>query len=210
MAEGGSGRGQDMNPFESLYNMKVGVVDLSTASTAVVSLDGELIEKYLGGAAVNAIIIAEHQEDPLVLGTGPLTGSFAPASPLMVASFTPPVLKRICHVPFMLRTGPDMKFSGVDYLVIKGTATEQCLLHVNHGKIQILSAANIHRLPIPDAMRELRKTSPFFRSAIITGPAADRGIPFASVSIGTSGSLDKAGLASFLAAKNLKGILFGG
>ena len=103
-----------------------------------------------------------------------------------------------------------MKFSGVDYLVVKGTAPEPSILHVNHGKIRILPAGNLQHLPVPEAIRELKKTSPPFQSVIITGPAADRGISYASLSIGTNGSLDKAGLASLMAAKNLKGIMLGG
>jgi aldehyde:ferredoxin oxidoreductase len=103
-----------------------------------------------------------------------------------------------------------MKFSGVDYLVVKGTAPEQSILHVNHGKIRILPAGNLQHMPVPDVIRKLEKAFPPFQSFIITGPAVDRGISYASVSIGPNGSLDKAGLASLMAAKNLKGIMFGG
>jgi hypothetical protein len=94
--------------------------------------------------------------------------------------------------------------------VVKGTAPEQSILHVNHGKIRILPAGNLQHMPIPEAIRELKKASPPFQSVIITGPAADHGVPYASVSIGQNGSLDKAGLASLMAAKNLKGIMLGG
>jgi hypothetical protein len=65
-------------------------------------------------------------------------------------------------------------------------------------------------MPVPDVIRKLEKAFPPFQSFIITGPAVDRGISYASVSIGPNGSLDKAGLASLMAAKNLKGIMFGG
>jgi aldehyde:ferredoxin oxidoreductase len=199
-----------MNLFQPFYNMKIGIVDLSASSTEVIPLDQELVIKHLGGAAMNSAILEQYQGDPLVFGTGPLTGSFAPASSLMVASLASPIFKRLCHIPFMLRTGPDMKFSGVDCLVVKGTAPEQSILHVNRGKIQMLPAGNLQHLPVPEAIRELKKKSPPFQSLMITGPAADRCIPFASVSIGPNGSLDKVGLASLMAAKNLKGIMLGG
>jgi aldehyde:ferredoxin oxidoreductase len=128
----------------------------------------------------------------------------------MIATFLSPLFNSICHVPFMLRTGSDMKFSGIDYLVVKGTAPEPSILHVNQGKIRILPAGNLQQMPVPEAIRELRKSSPTFGSVIITGPAADRGISYASVSIGPNGSLDKAGLASLMAARNLKAIMFCG
>jgi len=199
-----------MNLFQPFYNMKIGVVDLSASKAEVIPLVQEQVSRYLGGAAMNSAILEGYQGDALVVGTGPLTGSFAPASSLMIASFASPILKRLCHVPLMLRTGPDMKFSGIDYLVVKGTAPEQCILHVNQGKIRILPAGNILNMPVPEAIRQLKKTSPPFQSVIITGPAADRGISYASLSIGQNGSLDKAGLASLMSVKNLKGIMLGG
>jgi aldehyde:ferredoxin oxidoreductase len=199
-----------MNSLQPFYNVKIGVVDLSTSSAEVVRLDHAQVDKYLGGAAMNIAILAGYQDDTLIFGTGPLTGSFAPASSLMIATFPSPVHKRLCHVPFMLRTGPDIKFSGVDYVVVKGIAPEPSTLHINHGKIQILPAGNVLNMSIPEAIRELKKTSPAFQSVIITGPAADRGISYASLSVGTNGSLDKAGLASVMAAKNLKGLMLGG
>ena len=199
-----------MNLFQPFYNMKIGIVDLSASKAEVIPLVQEQVSRYLGGAAMNSAILEGYQGDALVVGTGPLTGSFAPASALMIASFASSIFERLCHVPLMLRTGPDMKFSGIDYLVVKGTAPEQCILHVNQGKIRILPAGNILNMPVPEAIRQLKKTSPPFQSVIITGPAADRGISYASLSIGQNGSLDKAGLASLMSVKNLKGIMLGG
>ena len=199
-----------MNPLQPFYNMKIGVVDLSASKADVVPLEEEQVGRHLGGVAMNNAILAGFQDDALVFGTGPLTGSFAPASPLMIATFASPIFNSTCHVPLMFRTGPDMKFSGADYLVVKGTAPEPSVLHVNHGVVRILPAGNLLNLPVPEAIRELKKTSPAFQSLIITGPAADRGISYASLSIGTNGSLDKARLATLMAAKNLKGIMLGG
>jgi hypothetical protein len=199
-----------MNPFQPFYNMKIGVVDLSTSSTEVISLDQDRVLKHLGGAAMNCDIFNYNQGDPLIFGTGPLTGSFVPASSLMIATFLSARFDRLCHVPFMLRSGPDMKFSGIDFLVVKGTAAEQSILHVNNGKIKMLPAGNLQDIPIPETIRELKKVSSSYQSFILTGPAADRGVPYASTSIGSKGSLDKAGFAARMSAKKLKGIMFGG
>ncbi len=199
-----------MNPLQPFYNMKMGVVDLSASKADVIALAEEDVGRYLGGATMNKAILAGYETDALVFGTGPLTGSFAPASSLMIATFLSPVFNSICHVPLMLRTGPDMKFSGIDYLVVRGTAPEPSVLHVNQGKIRILPAGNLFNMPVPEAIRELKRTSPPFQSVAITGPAADRGSSYASVSIGTNGSLDKAGLATLMATKNLEGIMLGG
>jgi len=84
------------------------------------------------------------------------------------------------------------------------------VLLVHGGAVQILPAGNLLGLPIPDIAKALKRDFLPFQSAIVTGPAADHGILHAAASIGARGSLDKAGLASRMAAKNLKAILFHG
>jgi aldehyde:ferredoxin oxidoreductase len=210
MAEGGAGRRQNMNLFQQFFNMRIGVVDLSVSSAVIVPLEADQISSYIGGATLNRYLFHQYQDDPLVFGVGPLTGSFAPASSLLVATFYSPLFEKICHVPFMLRTGPDMKFSGIDFLVVKGAASELSLLYVDCGTVQIFPAGNLRKLPIQDITRALKRDFLPFQSAIVTGPAADHGILQATASVGARGSLDKAGLASRMAAKNLKAILFNG
>jgi aldehyde:ferredoxin oxidoreductase len=198
-----------MNSFQTFYNMKTGVVDLSEGRTEVIPLGREDLSRCFGGAAVNKTLLKEHG-DALVFGTGPLTGSFAPASSLLVATFNSPVFDNVCHVPFMLRTGPDMKFSGLDFLVVKGAASELSVLYVNHRRISIVPAGHLRNLNVPDVIGVLKKEFPPFGSAVVTGPAADREIPHAAASVGATGSLDKVEFASRMAAKNLKGIVFAG
>jgi aldehyde:ferredoxin oxidoreductase len=210
MAEGGAGRRQNMNLFQQFFNMKIGVVDLSMSSAVTVPLDADQIWNYIGGATMNRFLSHQYLDDPLVFGVGPLTGSFAPASSLLVATCKSPRFEKICHVPFMLKTGPDMKFSGIDFLVVKGAASELSALHVDRGAVRILHAEGLRGLSIPDIDKALRRDFLPFQSVIVTGPAADRGILHAAASVGTKGSLDKAGLASRMAEKNLKAVMFHG
>jgi len=200
-----------MKLFDNFYNMKVGMVDLSESSSEVVPLNDQLVAEKIGGAAVNADLFNRYKDDdPLILGVGPLTGSLAPASCLSVATFLSPRFGNLCHVPLMLRTGPEMKFSGIAFLVIKGNASSPKILHLDKGAIQVLSAEHLAGLEIPEAVQTLKKEISHPRSIILTGPAADHGVSCASVSTGTRGSPDKAGLAFLMASKNLKGIIFNG
>ncbi|MEN6319576.1 MAG: aldehyde ferredoxin oxidoreductase N-terminal domain-containing protein [Syntrophaceae bacterium] len=199
-----------MNIFQQFFNMRICVVDLSTSSVVTIPLEMDHISSYIGGATLNRVIFQQYMDDPIVFGVGPLTGSFAPASSLLVATFKSPRFEKISHVPFMLRTGPDMKFSGIDFLVVKGTASELSVLYVDRGAVQILPAGNLWELSISDITTTLKRDFPPFQSALVTGPAADRGILHAAASVGTRGSLDKAGLASRMAEKKLKAIMFHG
>ncbi len=201
-----------MKLFNNFYNMKVGIVDLTKLSFETISLDKKIAAEKIGGAAVNEDLFKQYKDDvPLVIGVGPLTGSFAPASCLAVATFLSPRFGgNLCHIPLMLRTGPDMKFSGIDFLVIKGIASSPKILHVDKGFVRILSAEHLIRVDIPECLRILKKEMAHSRSILLTGPAADNGVQIASVSTGFNGSLDKVGLAFSMASKNLKGIVFNG
>jgi len=200
-----------MKLFDNFYNMKVGIVDLTQLSSEVIPLDEQIIAEKIGGAAVNEDLFKQYEDDtPLIIGVGPLTGSFAPASCLAVATFLSPRFGNLCHVPLILRAGPEMKFSGIDFLVIKGAASSPRILHIDKGTIRILSAEHLIGVDIPEALPTLKKEMTHPRSILLTGPAADNGAPGASVSTGFNGSLDKAGLAFLMASKNLKGVIFNG
>jgi aldehyde:ferredoxin oxidoreductase len=199
-----------MSLYQPFYTGKIGVVDLTTQSAYALDLPGDALREHVGGAAMNAWLLSEHESDSLILGTGPLTGSFAPASALLVGTFRSPVFEHLCHVPFMLRSGPEMKFSGVDYLVIRGASKEPCAVSVTRGQVHVVSLPGARGKSVPELLHLLKGRVPGYRASIVTGPAADASSPYASASIGSHGSSDKAGLAARMADKNLKAVLFNG
>ena len=199
-----------MSLYQSFTNGKIGVVDLTTQSAYTVDLSGDALRNHVGGAAMNAWLLSEYESDSIVFGTGPLTGSFAPASALLVGTFRSPVYDHLCHVPFMLRSGSDMKFSGVDYLIIRGAAKEPCAVSVSRGQVRLYPLPDSQEKSVPESLQMLRRGVPGFRASIVTGPAADRESHLAAASIGSHGSLDKVGLAARMAAKNLRAVLFNG
>lgn len=210
-----------------MRELRMAVVHLDRRTAEVITPERDLVRESVGGAALNLALIGRYGAGSLVFGVGPLTGTFAPASALLAASFAPgeaaqqghaaPAARpaasasaaAIRHVPLLLTAGPDFRCSGFDHLVLLGAAEEPAVVHIDGGLVRFLELPK-PAADLPALERALKRSSPPFRSAVLTSPAADAGIPFASVSIGLKGSLDKAGLAGAMATKNLKGILFGG
>lgn len=200
--------------------MRMAVVHLDNRTVEVVTPDGDLAWESVG-AAFNLALIERYGADSLVFGGGPLTGTFAPASALLVGSFAKGAAAKpaqaaqsaqstpIRHVPLLLTAGSDFRFSGIDHLVLLGDAERPTLLHIDGGRVRFVDLPK-QAADLPSLGTSLRRFAPPFRSTILTGPAADAGVPFAAVSLGAKGSLDKAGLAGAMAVKNLKGILLGG
>jgi hypothetical protein len=110
----------------------------------------------------------------------------------------------------MLRSGPEMKFSGLDYLIIRGASKEPCAVSVTRGQVHVFPLPDSQGKPVPQLLHLLKGRVPGFRSSIVTGPAAEGNSAYASASIDSHGSPDKTGLAARMAVKNLKAVLFNG
>jgi len=186
----------------------IGVVDLSTAAVALRPTE-DVLRETPGGAAANQLLLAEYGPDAVVFGTGPLTGTFAPASALLVATFGLPSGEP-CHVPLMQRTGPDLRFAGFDFLVVRGTAARPVFLEAGAGKLRVLDGTAYAGLTVREVERRLKRECVACRTVLVVGPAAERGSPFAAVSVGSRGSLDKVGLAGRMNRMNLKGFALSG
>lgn len=201
-----------MEFLDRFFNLKIAVVDLAKKETEILPLPRDVAVENLGGASLNCALFKQYREDdPLVLGVGPLTGSFAPGSCLMVATFRRFSDDGLCHTPLMLRAGPGLKFSGLDFLVIKGSATAPQKLVIAINTIQFLPAEDLINRSVPEVSEMIKLQHPARRYfTILTGPAADTGSPNAMVSLGTGGSLDKGGMAAWMAARKLKAIMFAG
>lgn len=201
-----------MELLTRFYNMTMAVVDLVGQSAEVLPLPDNLLMEHLGGAAINKSLFEYYRDDdPLILGVGPLTGSFAPSSALLVATFRAFESGDLCHTPLLLRAGPELKFSGFDFVIIKGKSPVLQALFVSDGAIQPRPAGDLLGVHVPQVTQALRRQVPAsHRCTILTGPAADRLVPYATVSTGMCGSLDKRGLANWMASRNLKAILVNG
>ncbi|HDP26158.1 MAG TPA: hypothetical protein ENN34_12040 [Deltaproteobacteria bacterium] len=192
--------------LKSFYNNRVAHVDLNTSRVEFMPVPPGMLSEAIGGAGVTRLL-HEHfaGQDPIVLGCGPLTGSFAPASCLMVATFSPDT-KTLIHVPFLVNSGPQLKFSGFDFLVITGQSPEPVMLEVMNDAVKI-SGAGMLEGEISRRERTLMSRGRFCPEAILlTGEAARNGVGSAVLSLGQWGSLDKEGLGSYAEKKNIRAI----
>lgn len=200
-----------MGQLAGFYNGKIALVDLTASTTEILPLPEKTRYEHIGGATVNAALLEYyHDGEPLVLGTGPLTGSFAPGSSLMVATFCSSK-GDIHHVPFMRNAGPQLKFSGIDFMVIQGKAQHLSQIEVTNRTISIGLADQISGFTTAAAEKFLvDQRRGFTGTILLTGPAAENRYEHSCVSMGPWGSLDKVSLARFMASKNLKVIVIDG
>ena len=96
--------------MENLSADKVLVVDLGSSEITEDELSDDLVEEKIGGAAIAKQLYEEHADgDPIVIGTGLLTGTLFPASAAAVMTAKSPVSGKICHCPITLKVGLEIQ-----------------------------------------------------------------------------------------------------
>ena len=194
--------------LETIYNRRVLLVDLGSEECEEIDLDESLVEERIGGAAVNLALYERYREfDPVVIGTGPLTATFAPASCLAVATGRSPLSGAVGHVPLTWLFGAELKLSGFDFVVLMSAAEVPFHLWL-HDEIADLERADVLRgrgaWEIVDALRLEHGDEAV--QILTVGPAAEGRFGAAALSENYWGSADKIGLGARLGMMNLKAI----
>jgi|YNPBryantNP2012_1023418.scaffolds.fasta_scaffold01786_11 aldehyde:ferredoxin oxidoreductase len=198
--------------MEYLSNGKILVVNLESKTTEELELDEELIQANLGGAGVNAYLLREYKEsEPVVLGTGLLTGTLCPGSSLGVMSSYREGTDELCHIPLSLRVPAEIKYSGFDFIVILGRADSPCYLWIHDG-IADLKDAN------PLWGKDVWETTDFLRKelgdnliqTVVIGPGGESLSPYAGICLNYWNALDSLTLGHVLGSKKLKAIALRG
>ncbi len=192
--------------MEYLSTNKIAIIDLATSKISDQELDEDLVKEKIGGAGITTALYEQYQdEDPIVLGTGLLTGTLAPASALGMITAKSPLTGKVCHAPFTLYAGLELKYSGFDYLVIKGKSQKPVYLWIHDGVADISDAKEIWGKDVwasTDAIRELMG-DPLIQVLAI-GKAGESESDFAQVNINYWASGDRWGFGKLFGQKKLK------
>lgn len=194
-----------------LYNEQILVVDLAKKTTEVTELEMDMIEDFVGGMALNNKLLEIYSDDkPVVIGTGPLTGTLAPGGALGVVSYIDNGGKTR-HVPITQFFGAEIKYAGFDFIVIKGRAERPVYLWIHDGVADIDEASELwgcDTWSVVDAIRQEKGDD--LVQVLSIGAAGEKQHPNAQLSVNYWGSLDSCGLGRIFGEKNLKAVALRG
>ena len=192
--------------MEYLSTNKIAIVDLATSKVTDQELDEDLVKEKIGGVGITTALYEEYQdEDPIVLGTGLLTGTLAPASALGMITAKSPLTGKVCHAPLTLYAGLELKFSGFDYVVIKGKSQKPVYLWIHDGVADISDAKEVWGKDVwasTDTIRELMGDQ--LIQVLTIGKAGESESDFAQVCINYWASGDRWGFGKLFGQKKLK------
>jgi aldehyde:ferredoxin oxidoreductase len=141
------------------YNGTVLLVDLETGETSDEELELEMVEKCLGGAALNLELYQKYADrDPIILGTGFFTSTFVPAACLGIATFKSPLHQGISHVPLTWQTGVELKLTGYDFVVIMGASAKPVRIWLHDGLADVEDSSDVWGKDVWETVDALRQT----------------------------------------------------
>lgn len=194
-------------------------VNLSTGEANTFSLPAGVIRDYVGGKGIGAYLLARHAspvgdplapENPLLILTGPLTATGAPAI-RSVAVFRSPLTGLFTDSHFGGFFGQELKQAGYDGLMITGQANTPCLIEIEDGRVEVKDAAWLWGKDTYETYDLLHECYPEkeWRLACI-GPAGEHQVRFACLDLDPHRQAGRGGGGAVMGAKRLKAIVVKG
>jgi len=198
--------------MEYLSTDKILVIDLKSGEVEESEIDESLVEEKIGGIGITKYLYEKYKnDDPIIIGTGLLTGTTYPASAAGQITAKSPVTGKISHCPVIYKLGLEIKYSGFDYIVVKGQSSSPVYLWIHDGVADISDAADVWGKDVWETTDSLRNfVGDDLLQTMMIGPAGENGSDYAQVCFNHWNSPDRFGFGKLFGTKKLKGLAFRG
>lgn len=188
-----------------LANGRAGVIDLASGEVSEQELDEELLLGRQSSLEVAEKLASEHGPDPLILGTGILTGSLVPAACAGI------VVSPRGRAPLLGHAGVELKLTGFDFIVIKGASAEPGYVWIRDGMIEFVPAPALKGADSWARTDNIRDQQGDRKIQVLSvGPWGDAGSQIAQFVTNYWAGEDKAGLGAEFGRKNIVAVAFRG
>lgn len=202
------------------YAGKILRVDLTTGMVKTEKLDLNLALHTIGGRGMNSrrlYLELKKDIDPLspenllILGVGPLTGSYLTASAYFTFTAKSPLTGILGDSSAGGHFGPELKQAGYDQVIITGRSERPCYLLITQDKAEVRDASSLWGKDIWKTSSAIRKMlkDPSCQIAAI-GPAGEHLVKYATIACNNSRMCGRTGMGCIMGSKNLKAIVVKG
>ncbi len=198
------------------YKGKILRVNLSDGKFRIDKLPSEWIKDFIGGDGFGAKLLFEEvaggtdplsEQNKLIIGTGPITGTMWPMSGRTVFISKAPLtgIWGESHVGGFL--GAELKYAGYDMLVIEGKSEKPVYISIHDSDLNLINADDLWGMntdEVTGAIRSRHHDNDVQVAAI--GPAGEHKVRFASVMVNLARAAGRTGMGAVLGSKNVKAI----
>jgi len=190
--------------------------DLSRGRARREPTEPDLVRRFLGGRGLNVARLLRElpagvaplsPEAPLLVGVGPLVGTSLPGGARFNITARSPQTRILGDSNAGGFFGPELRFAGIDQLVITGKATHPVFLWIDDDRVEFKDARGLWGMDTVQVTTAIQQElgSRDVQVAVI-GPAAEHGVLFSGVFANLSRPAARTGMGTVMASKNLKAI----
>lgn len=159
-----------------LCHGRAGIVDLSTGESSEQELSEEVLMK--GSSVSVADVLRKEHGDPIVFGTGLLTGSLVPAACAGLVATSKGVM------PLLGSAGVELKLAGFDFIVVKGESKSPVYLWIRDGIAEVVPAPEMSSMDSWTRTEKIRTDQGDRRIQVVAaGPWGDAMRPSSCLSV---------------------------
>ncbi|MEM2092915.1 MAG: aldehyde ferredoxin oxidoreductase family protein [Candidatus Bathyarchaeia archaeon] len=199
------------------YAGRILYVDLTTGKTYTEPLNEDYAKKYIGGIGLGMRLWLDNSkpgvdplspENPLVLATGPTSGTIWPTGGnghafVAKSPQTFGIGEAKSHGSF----GAELKRAGYDAVIFKGKAEKPVYVWIDDDSVQIMDASHLWGKS-PQETEDIIKEElgDFYIRVAAIGPAGEKLVRIACIINEKSRAAGRTGLGAVMGSKNLKAI----
>lgn len=195
---------------------KAAFVNLETGSVSIKDIPQMLREHYLGGRGIDMYLLYNLLEpgiDPfgpenvLLVSAGLLTGTPSPASSRVHIAGKSPLTGMVGSSNMGGFFGPELRFAGIDHLIITGKAKKPVYLWIYNGKIEIRDASELWGTDSTEVQFRIREMLDDEDIKVMSiGVAGEKLVRYANVRTGIKNAGGRSGMGAVMGSKNLKAV----
>jgi len=190
-------------------------IDLTTGEIEEKPLDLDMAVKFLGGMGIQQRMLYDllkpgtdpfSPENPIIIGSGPLTGTGAPGTPRVMATLKYPETGATGSGGGAMRFGFMLKLAGYDHVVITGKASKPVYVKIVDGKVEICDAKHLWGKDIVETTERLWDAYGDC-GVIAMGQAGEQLGKMAQAACDLGASIGRGGFGGVMGSKNLKALV---
>lgn len=195
-------------------------VDLSSGRILREKTDPDYMLEVIGGRAMNSRRLFDElkrdidplsEDNLLLIGVGPITGSLFSTSAYITISGKSPMTGILGDSAAGGFFGPEIKYAGYDQLIFNGRSEHLCYVYISDDHVEIRDARHLKGADIfctSDLIKKELNDNSVQIAAI--GPAGESLVRYATVACNNSRMCGRTGMGCLFGTKNLKAVVVKG
>jgi aldehyde:ferredoxin oxidoreductase len=190
------------------------IVNLTKKKFSRKTIRDEIIRLFVGGRGLNSFLLYNlsprridpfSPKNPLIISTGPLTGTPVPAGSRFSITAKSPETGILGGGNCGGFWGPMLRRSGFDTLIVEGKSSRPVYIWIHDGEPEVRDATHLWGMDTNETQDSLKDTHPN-SEVLCVGQAGEKLVRFACVRTRLKNACGRTGMGAVMGSKDLKAI----